>query len=64
MKLQNGLLWYLVLIASISVGFDYPAVPPESNESYHLFKIGRSRDTNEIMYDINLNKNHSSVNNN
>ena len=55
MKLQNGLLWYSILIASISVGFDHPAMP-DSNERYHLFKIGRSRDANEIMYDINLDK--------
>ena len=34
-------------------GIDYPAVP-ESNKSYHLFKIGRNRDDNVIMYDLNL----------
>jgi len=55
MKLQNGILWYLILIASVSVGFDYPT-ETERNEGSHLFRIGRNRDANEIMYDINLNK--------
>jgi len=55
MKLKNGMLWTLILIASVSVGFNLPAVT-ESTEHSHLFRIGRSRDANEIMYDLNLNK--------
>lgn len=55
MELKNNISWVLFLIVLISFGFDYPAVY-ESNNNHHLFRIGRSRDVNEIMYDINLTK--------
>ena len=53
MKFYVGIFWSLILFAFVSVGFDYPVVA-EHNQNYHLFKIGRSRDANEIMYDLNL----------
>ncbi len=43
-------------MATATSGANYIPVPNVLN-NYHLFKIERSRDNNEIFYDINIDKN-------
>ena len=46
-----------ILILSIFVLFiDSSFINETQNKSYHLFKIERSNDANEIFYDINTEK--------
>ena len=55
MKLQISIIILLILSFTISSGFIKPG-DSNSNIDTHLFKIGRNRDANEILYDINLNQ--------
>lgn len=49
----NKILWLLPAAVAFSFGFNYPEAGVDDSGS-HLFKIGRSRDANEILYDLNI----------
>jgi len=61
MKLYISIIGILILVISASFGFKYTR-EVETNTGYHLFKIGRSKDANEIIYDINFDENGKPVN--
>ncbi len=61
MKSRINITGLLILAIFTSFGFKYSG-EAETITGYHLFKIGRSRDANEIIYDINIDKNGKPVN--
>lgn len=56
MKSQISTTGLLIVAILTSFGFKHSG-EAKTNTEYHLFKIGRSRDANEIVYDINIDKN-------